>query len=147
MTLLNWNRDIRWARIRTIRVRCGPLKPRLTTFIAAFPPKAERALKTTGNRWVKQVPYVCSRVRLIINHEILSDYALQLLEWVGSADIRYSGRLYALLGRCWGHVPVWIARRGRPLRRYQHALAGCALSNRDLARNSNVLLRATAVLR
>lgn len=54
MILLNWNRDTRKARVRTVRLRCGPLKPRLTIFITAFPPEAEGFLELPNSDELKK---------------------------------------------------------------------------------------------
>ena len=71
ITLFNWNRDIRWARFGTVRLRCGPLKPRLTTFITAFPPEAERFLKLPKNDGLNNyIIHISLRVGLITNHDI-----------------------------------------------------------------------------
>lgn len=71
MIFLNWNRDTRWARVRAVRLRYDPLKPRLTIFVTPFPPEAERFLELPKSDELRQMQYdLSSSEGLITNHDI-----------------------------------------------------------------------------
>ena len=81
MILSSGNGDIRWAGAGAgaLRLRCSSLKPRLTTFITAFPSKIKRLRKLSEKRRINRIIQIPLDLVLLTHHGIWFNYALKRL--------------------------------------------------------------------